>query len=315
MLFNSAIFMVFIAIFTPLYMIARRNVIGRNGLLIVASYVFYGWWDWRFLVLVAVSTSVDYLAAMGAAGKPVRWRDFGKSAIFLTVVASASVLAAGRDRWIFAAVAGGIILYGGLILMIRRLNERRARRAWLALSLTTNLGILAFFKYFGFFLESAKPLLGLITPGLGLTTLHIVLPVGLSFYTFQAISRTIDSYRGVYDPQPNIINYAAFHAFFPQLVAGPIERAAHLAPQFERVLPISVVMLDSGSRLFLYGLAKKMIVADNLAPIVERAFGASGGTRPANMPPASWPSPCRSIATSPAIPTWPGAWRGAWGSI
>lgn len=277
MLFNSAIFMVFIAIFAPLYWIARRRVASRNLLLIVASYIFYGWWDWRFLVLVAVSTSVDYLAAMGAAGKPVGWRDFGKSAAFLAVVAAVSVLAAGRDRWILAAVIGGIALYAALILAIRRLDEGSSRSAWLALSLTTNLGILAFFKYFGFFLESAEPLLHLVAPGLGQAALHIVLPVGLSFYTFQAISRTIDSYRGVYDPQPNIVNYAAFHAFFPQLVAGPIERAAHLMPQFERVLPITSAMLESGFRLFLYGLAKKMIVADNLAPVVERVFGAPGG--------------------------------------
>lgn len=277
MLFNSAIFMVFIAIFAPLYWIFRRNVGQRNLLLIFASYIFYGWWDWRFLVLVAVSTSVDYLAAMGAAGKPVGWRDFSKSAAFLAAVAAVAVLAAGRDLWILGTVAGGIILYAILLAVFRRLGGDTSRRLWLALSLTTNLGILAFFKYFGFFLESIESLLRLISPSIGQSTLHIVLPVGLSFYTFQAISRTIDSYRGAYEPQPNLINYAAFHAFFPQLVAGPIERAAHLMPQFERVLPITGAMLDSGLRLFLYGLAKKMIVADNLAPIVERVFGAPAG--------------------------------------
>lgn len=275
MLFNSAVFMVFVTIFAPLYLAVKGSVRRRNLLLILASYIFYGWWDWRFLVLVAVSTSVDYLAAMGAAGKPVSWRDVAKSAAFLGLVAVVSTLLARRDPWILVVVVGGIAVYGGLIALIGRLDPAQRPRAWLAMSLVTNLGILGFFKYFNFFLESSEPLLRMA--GFGLTTLHIILPVGLSFYTFQAISRTVDSYRGSYDPQPSLTNYAAFHAFFPQLVAGPIERAGHLMPQFEKVLPISSAMLESGLRLFLYGLAKKMIVADNLAPMVERVFGHPGG--------------------------------------
>jgi alginate O-acetyltransferase complex protein AlgI len=277
MLFNSGIFALFLAAFLPLYLVCRRQVAARNFLLIVASYVFYGWWDPRFLILVAVSTAVDYMAALGAAGKPVRAIDQLKAASFLIAVTIASLAASSaRDAWLALPVACGMAAIGVAIALIRRASGAALPKCWLALSLTTNLGILAFFKYFNFFVGSATALLD----GAGLHTsvpsLLIILPVGLSFYTFQAISRTMDSYRRIYEPQRSILNYAAFHAFFPQLVAGPIERAGHLMPQFETVRSLDWRMFGSGALLFAWGLYMKIVIADNVSPIANVVFNAPG---------------------------------------
>ena len=277
MLFNSGVFFVFLLVFAPLYMLSRRDLTARNVLLILSSYVFYGWWDWRFLVLVAVSTSVDYVAALGASGKDVRRVDIAKSGAFLLAVTVASVLLARRDLWIIGGVLAALCIYAAIIAGVVRLPADRQRKGWLMLSLVTNLGILAIFKYLTFFLKTTEPIWGGLTGHRQDWIPLILLPVGLSFYTFQAIGRTIDSYRGAFDPQRSLVNYAAYHAFFPQLVAGPIERAAHLMPQFERLLPISGRMLLSGTSLFLFGLMKKMVVADNLAVVADGVFNHPAG--------------------------------------
>jgi len=277
MLFNSSIFAVFFAAFLPLYLLCRRNVTARNLLLIVASYVFYGWWDPRFLILVAISTAVDYAAALGAAGKPVRPADLVKSAGFLVLVTMASLAFAMDDRWLFLPVAGGMAAIGLYIAAIWRLPSATQRKYWLILSLTVNLGILAFFKYFNFFVGSAATLLGNLGANPNIPHFSIILPVGLSFYTFQAISRTIDSYYSRFEPRYSIVNYAAFHAFFPQLVAGPIERAGHLMPQFEMVRPFERRLCVSGSMLFAWGLYQKIVIADNVSPIADAVFGAPAG--------------------------------------
>jgi D-alanyl-lipoteichoic acid acyltransferase DltB (MBOAT superfamily) len=275
MLFNSGVFAFFFAAFLPLYLISRRHVALRNLLLIAASYVFYGWWDARFLILVAVSTSVDYLAALGAAGETVRKVDVAKSAAYLVTVTLASLGAAGgRDWWLAAAVAAGMLTLGVAILAIGSLRAGSRPRGWLLLSLCTNLGILAFFKYFNFFIGSATAVLDGLGLALHAPSLKIILPVGLSFYTFQAISRTIDSFQRRYQPRYSIVNYAAFHAFFPQLVAGPIERAGHLMPQFETVRPLDRQLFTTGALLFLWGLYQKVVIADNVAPIADAVFNA-----------------------------------------
>ncbi|WP_395652498.1 MBOAT family O-acyltransferase [Brevundimonas sp.] len=272
-LFNSWTFFFFIAAYFPIFLATRRNIVMRNISLCVFSYIFYGWWDPRFLILVAVSTSVDYMAALGAAGKLVGLKERLKAGGWLIGVAAISlVFARPGSLWIAPAVVVGTAAVLAITLTFDRLSEKRRRVAWLCLSLVTNLGILAFFKYFGFFYDSlhdAFASTGLNIPRLGL---EIVLPVGLSFYTFQAISRTIDSFRGQYDPQYSLLNYAAFHAFFPQLVAGPIERASHLMPQFERVLPLDLKMFFSGFRVFLWGLYMKIVIADNIAPVSDAIF-------------------------------------------
>jgi alginate O-acetyltransferase complex protein AlgI len=278
MLFNSGVFALFMLAFAPLYLLARRHVAARNLLLIVASYVFYGWWDPRFLILVAISTSVDYLAALGAARKAVRPVDRLKSLTFLAGVTVASLAVAKPGNWWLAGpVAIGVAVAAAAIYAIGRCAESARPKCWLVLSLTTNLGILAFFKYFNFFVGSAAALLGSIGLGVHAPSLTIILPVGLSFYTFQAISRTMDSYQRRYEPQYSIVNYAAFHAFFPQLVAGPIERAGHLMPQFEAVRPIDRRMLVSGALLFAWGLYQKIVIADNVSPIADALFTAPAG--------------------------------------
>jgi len=277
LLFNSFIFAVYMVLFAPVFLLARKNVTARNALLIVASYIFYGWWDWRFLVLVAISTAVDYAAAIGASGKPVERADLLKSGGFMAASTLASIALAQRDWWIIPAVFVAIAIYGVVAILIERgaMTHRRAR--WLAVSLITNLSILGFFKYFNFFAHNVQAGLGLLGLHPDFVLIHIILPVGLSFYTFQAISRTIDSYRGVFDPQRSIVNYAAYHAFFPQLVAGPIERARHLMPQFERPLPITRDMVETGILWFAWGLWKKMAVADTLAPIANNVFNKPMG--------------------------------------
>jgi alginate O-acetyltransferase complex protein AlgI len=277
-LFNSITFAVFFAAFFPIYLLVRRKVFYRNLFLILSSYIFYGWWDPRFLILVAVSTSVDYVAALGAAVKPVPVIDRIKSGAFLLAVTGGSLAFASRpDMWLAPLVFAGVTAAGFVTYLIDRAPADRRRFYWLCLSLVTNLGILAFFKYFNFFVGSIAAAFSLVGIELQMASLSIILPVGLSFYTFQAISRTVDCYRGKFDPSYSIINYAAYHAFFPQLVAGPIERAAHLMPQFETVLPITRELLKTGALLFVWGLYQKIVIADNLAPLANAIFIDPGG--------------------------------------
>jgi D-alanyl-lipoteichoic acid acyltransferase DltB (MBOAT superfamily) len=185
--------------------------------------VFYGWWDWRFLTLIWISTAVDYTVA----------RLLGR-----------------RDR---------------------------GRRALLAVSIVVNLGLLGFFKYFGFFVDTAVTALDRLGFDASRPGLDIVLPVGISFYTFQTMSYTIDVYRRRIAPTRDLLSFAVYVAFFPQLVAGPIERAERLLPQFEHVRPRpDARRLASALMLIFLGLVKKVAIADALAPAVEDVFGRAG---------------------------------------
>ena len=219
MLFNSFLFVAFFAVVYGLYVVLRHRA--QNVLLLVASYVFYGWWDWRFLSLILVSTAVDYLAGRG----------------------------------------------------IARTSRSRTRRLLLSASVATNLGILFAFKYFGFFAESFGRLLGLFGLALDHATVSVVLPVGISFYTFQTMSYTIDVYRGRLAPTRDVLNFALFVAFFPQLVAGPIERARRLLPQIEAERELRGPRVAEGLWLVLLGYAKKLVIADNMIPFTEPVFG------------------------------------------
>lgn len=218
MIFNSLTFLVFVAIFLPVYFLLK----GRQRLLwaLAGSYLFYGWWDWRFLSLIAISTAVDF---------------------FL-----------------------GSAMYG-------EQNEARRKRL-LLMSMVLNLGFLGFFKYFGFFTESFVTML----EGFGLQpsihTLNIILPVGISFYTFQSMSYTIDIYRRQLEPEPDPIKFATFVAFWPQLVAGPIVRASDFLPQFRKDHSFQWDRLINGSTQILWGFFKKVAIADSLAPIVDQCF-------------------------------------------
>lgn len=222
MVFNSVQYALLLIAVVGIYQVLDRRK--QNILLLIASYVFYGSWDWRFLFLLWVSTITDFLV--------------------------------GRA--------------------IRRTEEARRRKHLLWISLAVNLGLLGFFKYFGFFTDSFADLMNSFGLQADIPTLRIILPVGISFYTFQTISYTVDIYRREMEPTNDLLSFAVFVAFFPQLVAGPIERAQRLLPQFEEDRPkLSGQAVASGLLLILVGLFKKVVIADSLAPIVDQIFSNS----------------------------------------
>lgn len=224
MLFNSYTFWLFFAAVLALYQALARDYRKQNAMLLVASYIFYGCWDWRFLGLLWLSTLVDY--------------GVGRALALL-----------GDDR-------------PGL------------RRALLAASLTANLGLLAVFKYYGFFVGEFNQLLANIGVSGSLPVLNVVLPVGISFYTFQTMSYTVDVYRDRSKAARSLLDFALFVAFFPQLVAGPIERSEDLLRQIVAPRRRRPDAFAAGLYLVLSGLFKKMVVADNLAPLANTVFSS-----------------------------------------
>lgn len=229
MVFNSLVFLVFFVVVYGMYRVLPRR--GQNALIVISSYFFYGWWDWRFASLLAVTSLCSWLSGLHI------------------------------DRY---------------------QQQGRARAAWWVsfANIALNLGILGFFKYFNFFVESLGDVLSAVGLGVSMPMLRIVLPVGISFYTFQALSYSIDVYRGEMKPTRDWVAFFAFVSFFPQLVAGPIERARNLLPQIERDRVIGSEDVWEGLRLVFWGLFKKVVVADNLAVLVDGTFaveGMSGG--------------------------------------
>ncbi|GAA4282091.1 MBOAT family O-acyltransferase [Gaetbulibacter aestuarii] len=221
MLFNSFEFLVFLpTVFIFYWFLFNKELKLQNLLLLFVSYVFYGWWDWRFLSLIAFSSFVDY--------------------------------------------------YCGL--SIDKTNDKRIKRRWLIVSILVNLGFLGVFKYFNFFSKEFAETAIALGFQVDAFTLNVVLPVGISFYTFQTMSYTIDVYRGNLKPSRNIIAFFAFVSFFPQLVAGPIERATNLLPQFYKKRKFDYDKATDGLRQILWGLFKKIVVADNCAIIVNQVF-------------------------------------------
>ncbi|HKU15988.1 MAG TPA: MBOAT family O-acyltransferase [Steroidobacteraceae bacterium] len=220
MLFNSPTFVVFFATVFCLYWVLRERR-WQNSLLLLASYVFYGAWSWKFLLLLMASTLFDYTCGRLLAGQGSQ---------------------AARRRIVFASVA-------------------------------INLLFLGTFKYANFFVREATELLALLGFQANVRTLEVVLPVGISFYTFQSLSYVIDVYRGKLQPVRNLADYALYVAFFPQLVAGPIERAAHMLPQYQRERTLTRTAFESGLQLMVWGLFKKIVIADNLAPYVNAVYG------------------------------------------
>ncbi len=222
MVFNSVSFLVFFLLFFFLYWWLNRKASSPiiNLFLVASSYVFYGWWDWRFLGLIVISSISDYILGLKV----------GNSA------------------------------------------ASKTKKFYLILSLVINLGILAFFKYFNFFIEGFETLI----TGLGIKanyfSLNIILPVGISFYTFQTMSYCIDIYRGKIKPTNRPLQFFAFVSFFPQLVAGPIERAARFLPQFGHRKIFNYNKAIQGFRLILWGLFKKIVIADNFAVLVDEIF-------------------------------------------
>ncbi len=220
MLFNSNDFLAFFALFCCGYALAARSLTLRNILMVVASYVFYSWWDPRFCILLLFTSVLDY--------------------------------SVGR--------------------FIGRTHTQTARRAWLILSVTLNLGVLAVFKYFNFFRESLETLVSSFGGNLGWNGWDIVLPVGISFYTFQSMSYVIDVYRRQIPAERNLLAFLGYVSFFPHLVAGPIQRGTTLLPQFSRVLAITREDIELGRWRTIWGLFKKGVLADKRAPLVELVY-------------------------------------------
>lgn len=275
MLFNSFDFAIFLSAFCLVYALLREHVFARNLFILAGSYVFYGWWDVRFLQLIVISTAVDYSAAL--------LMDRGRISLLGRLGVSCYVLlaavlflgGAANSGWLLAACFAGVAVANLFYLLVRRLPRETIRKVTLIASIAVNLGILGTFKYFDFF---ASSLSNLVESAFGTVpsdwTLGFVLPVGISFYTFQTMSYSIDVYRGKVPASKRFVDVAAYVAFFPQLVAGPIERASQLLPQFQAVRPkLDLPRFRRGVWLIAWGLFKKMVVADNMGVVVNATFG------------------------------------------
>ena len=224
MLFNSIDFVIFLPIVFLLYWFAtHHNLRLQNALIVVSSFLFYGWWDWRFLSLLVFSASVDYFVGLGLARQEI--------------------------------------------------ETKRKQLLWI--SITVNLGLLGFFKYYNFFSESFAEAFSFFGYKIQTGSLNIVLPVGISFYTFQALSYSIDVYRRKLEPTRDVVAYFAFISFFPQLVAGPIERATNLLPQFYTQRTFDYPKAVDGMRQILWGLFKKIVIADSCAEYANLIFNNS----------------------------------------
>ncbi len=221
MLFNSIDFAIFLPIVFILYWFAtNKNLKLQNFLIVIASYTFYGWWDWRFLFLILFSTIVDYTI-----GKKLKTEE-----------------------------------------------NKTKRKALLWTSIIVNLGFLGFFKYYNFFLDNFIAAFSFFGTEIKANSLNIILPVGISFYTFQTLSYTIDVYKRNLEPTKDFIAFSAFVSFFPQLVAGPIERATNLLPQFYKKRTFDYSKAVDGMRQILWGLFKKIVIADNCAEYANQIF-------------------------------------------
>jgi alginate O-acetyltransferase complex protein AlgI len=224
MLFNSLDFAIFLPIVFLLYwFVVQKNLKLQNALIVVASYVFYGWWDWRFLSLIIFSTVVDYLIGQ----------------------------------------------------KLRTEEKQSKRKVLLWTSIIVNLGFLGFFKYYNFFLENFVDVFSLFGMQINANSLNIILPIGISFYTFQTLSYTIDVYKKKLEPTKDFMAFSAFVCFFPQLVAGPIERATNLLPQFYKKRTFEYHKAVDGMRQILWGLFKKLVIADNCANFANQIFNNS----------------------------------------
>lgn len=280
MLFNSVEFFVFLPVVLALYWLLREKYVWQNVLLLAASYFFYGWWDARFLFLIALTTVVDYNAAL-LLNSTTRLADRFRSSTFLLLSCLLFVVPdySGVNR--YSSLAGPATLVSLVISVliilgpsfIGSLTRDSKRKFLIGFSIFVNLAILGTFKYYGFFSESFSSLyFEIFGVDPGFVTLNIVLPVGISFYTFQSMSYTIDVYRKDLKPTENLLEFAAYLSFFPQLVAGPIERGKSLLPQFQRNRLVSVETIREGCWLIAWGLFKKLVIADNLAVLVNGVF-------------------------------------------
>jgi alginate O-acetyltransferase complex protein AlgI len=295
MLFNSLGFLIFFVVIYSIYLVLPFRP--QNLLLVIASYFFYGWWDTRFLFLLALSTTVDYWVGLVL--------DRGRLTLTQKVAPALFLIAAGYvflctdltaiekrrpDEFLTGLVSqpekiaftlGGIVAFILLLFVIYNVVEGvltpRSRFCTLLVSLVTQLGLLATFKYFNFFAENMQLLLNTFGAGhLDFIDINIILPVGISFYTFQSLSYTIDIYRRQFKPTDNFLDFALFVSYFPQLQAGPIERGRQIIHQLSAPRRHQAGQILDGLYLILLGFFKKTAIADAVAPVVDHVFNSTG---------------------------------------
>jgi len=290
-LFNSLEFLVFLAIVYTLYRVLPFRL--QNYMLLIASYIFYGWWDWRFLFLTAFSTTIDYWVGLTMQNRLGR-REKILPAVFITCAAvlflgmhpgavPAAILGDPHPAivkpilpWVFFGILSVLAIAGIWYRLVSHLPEHHRRKAALLTSVVCQLSLLGVFKYFNFFAETFVSGLH----GLGVQAdpvlINVILPVGISFYTFQSLSYAIDIYRRQFEPTDRFFDFALFVSYFPQMVAGPIERARHLLPEFQKPRVLTLEQSARGLYLIMLGLFKKVAIADGVAPSVNQVFGSSG---------------------------------------
>jgi len=272
MLFNSFHFFIFFGFFFFLYYLSRNHLRIQNSLILIGSYIFYGSWDERFLVLIIVSTVTDYVTGLRISGEKLTRQQIMRATIFMLVGTLIAILPTfAESLWILGSVVCFLFVAILIVCSIDKFTLNH-RKWYLFVSICVNLGLLGVFKYTNFFSASLVDFANVFGWHLDQITLNVILPVGISFYTFQTMSYSIDIYRGKMKPTHNLLEMASFVAFFPQLVAGPIERASHLLPQFFKSRQLNKSDFTSGLWLFIWGLYKKVVIADNLAPIADRVF-------------------------------------------
>ncbi|TMB00718.1 MAG: MBOAT family protein, partial [Deltaproteobacteria bacterium] len=296
---NPTFWLLFVGVYAGYWRLRHRR---QNDLLLVASYVFYGFWDYRFLFLILISTVIDFIGGLGVAGVRLpKWRRLRLAAL---LIGSALVLCSNvryaalwhglvyldadavrgalperlRDLAVPLGTAAATLAYAAVLPWLYALPDRARRKTFLTISMVANLAILGFFKYCDFFVGSFVNLLhALGVQQVDVRTLGILLPPGISFYTFQAMSYTVDVYRGDATPTDDFRDFALFVCFFPHLVAGPIMRASNLLPQVLHPRQRRPGDAEEGFALVLLGLFKKVVIADNLAPMVNMIFFQYGG--------------------------------------
>lgn len=288
MVFTSWVFVIFFITVYAVYLSLRKHLRAQNLLLLVASYVFYGWWDERFLFLIVLSTVIDYCSGLLLQHGKVERRQgmtasmylIGASMLFVmpnwTLFREELTLASLKPDtlglYIVPCTLAAVPLATIAIRWMQKKNEASRRKLALFVSVAANLGVLGFFKYCNFFIDSGESALNALGVNAELMRLDIVLPVGISFYTFQTMSYTIDIYRKRMEATSNFLNFALFVSFFPQLVAGPIERASHLLPQCSKPRRFDINQWQAGAYLVLWGFWKKLVVADNVAKVANDVF-------------------------------------------
>ncbi len=278
MLFNSFEFLLFLPIvfllywfvfgsYAPKWLRWLANLKMQNFFIVVVSYIFYGWWDWRFLLLIALTSFCSWGSGV-LIGNCVATKDKGQKTKDCHADEGDEAMLQGILKCpLDISSLGQTQCYAHVL---RFTSLRRKIILWANIIL--NLGILGFFKYFNFFVQSFVDAFAGLGITLHATTLNIILPVGISFYTFQALSYSIDVYKGRIEATRDIVAFFAFVSFFPQLVAGPIERATNLLPQFQKPRTFDYDKAVDGCRQMLWGFFKKIVIADNCAVYVNQVF-------------------------------------------